>query len=110
MAKYAGDLAGSYENMAKLNLYNDELKEQISALSEDVSGIIRANRELAAAVQSAEQTGCAAEKARAMVDLVRPRMDAAMTPKPMWTAPAGPCPPIPISCIVYNPGEIYLTV
>ena len=56
--------------------YNDELKEQISALSEDVSGIIRANRELAAAVQSAEQTGCAAEKARAMVDLVRPRMDA----------------------------------
>ena len=76
VAKYAGDLAGSYENMAKLNLYNDELKEQISALSEDVSGIIRANRELAAAVQSAEQTGCAAEKARAMVDLVRPRMDA----------------------------------
>ena len=52
VAKYAGDLAGSYENMAKLNLYNDELKEQISALSEDVSGIIRANRELAAAVQS----------------------------------------------------------
>jgi len=76
VAKYAGDLAGSYENMAKLNLYNDELKEQISALSEDVSGIIRANRELAVAVQSAEQTGCAAEKARAMVDLVRPRMDA----------------------------------
>lgn len=76
VAKYAGDLAGSYENMAKLNLYNDELKEQISALSEDVSGIIRANRELAAAVQSAEQTGCAAEKARAMVDLVRARMDA----------------------------------
>lgn len=100
--------------MAKLNLYNDELKEQISALSEDVSGIIRLTGNWLRQFSPLNRPGCAAEKARAMVDLVRPRMVplrlSAMTPKPMWTAPAGHAPPIPISCIVYNPGEIYLTV
>lgn len=114
VAKYAGDLAGSYENMAKLNLYNDELKEQISALSEDVSGILRANRELA----------------RQFSPLNRPAAPL-KRPVPWWIwcvrewMPSAVCDDAethvdsaclahaylyPISCIVYNPGEIYLTV
>ena len=76
VVKYAGELAASYENMAKLNLYNDELKEQIAALSKDISGIIQANRALEASVKAAEQICCHADKARAMVDEVRTKMDA----------------------------------
>lgn len=76
VAKYAGDLAGSYENMAKLNLYNDELKEQISALSEDVSGIIRLTGNWLRQFSPLNRPAAPPKRARAMVDLVRPRMDA----------------------------------
>ena len=76
VSQYTGDLAASYENLARADIYNEEMKGRLTTLSGDISGIINAIDALKAAVDAAEALSGSGEKARAMVETVRPCMDA----------------------------------
>ena len=79
VVRYTGDAAASYQNLTRVNLFNDELGEEIRVLSEDISGITRAIEALQKSVDAAAALPDHTARARAMVEEVRPCMEALRT-------------------------------
>ena len=74
--RYTGEAAASYENLTRVNLFNDDLGAEIRTLSEDISKITHAIAALQKAADAVAELDSHTARARAMVDQVRPCMEA----------------------------------
>ena len=72
---YLGDAAASYENLTRLNIYNDMLEQRVKTLSALCEQIGKNCAALQAMMDTAQNLGECTKRARYLVDEVRPQME-----------------------------------